>query len=796
MQDFHRFDDVIYSRFSGPAAIIEYKNGQVSIVAINDKYLAEIALNIDKQQYLATNLQDRLDEGNLQVYLNCVKKCVETGKEQNCETKRSMIENCCGIDYIWIKSYMVFLEKGPDAAYVYEAIRNITSEKHTLDELADIEHRYVATSEQVNIYNWEYTVATKEMRPCYRCMRDLGLPAIVENYPEPAIEAGIFPPDYADMYRDMMRRIDAGETDLEADIPLTVGRVPFRVKYTTEYDEQGKPVKAFGSATLISNTELERMRLDDMIIDTLASEHACIYIADLLEDRVRIIKQEDILFVDPDTTCRELNDYICRFVKENAEAGEECRNMDLFDPQVFSAGDRRGFVFKEPRKDRWLNIFYRVIERRDDRISRILITAAVVDSMHAQKLEADKLIAQQKAELEDRQKLLVDAVDAANRANTAKTEFFSNMSHDIRTPMSAITGFSKLAREEIDDRKKLEEYLDKIVTAGDHLMNLINDILDMSRIESGKMDLAPTPVKLKDLFRECADMIRDEMKEKGISFETDTDALGDDTVNCDKLRFRQILLNLLSNAYKFTNRGGSVLLSGKLKDRGERLIYEIRVKDTGIGMSDEFKEHIWESFSREDKGAVHETQGTGLGMAIVKNIVNLMEGTIDLQTAPGKGSEFIIVVPLEPAAAETAETDEDAAVREAMNRDYTGKTIFVVDDTATNIKLAEYVLGKFGFTIRTATCGIDAVETVRNSVPGDIDLILMDVAMPVMNGLEATRRIRALDNPGLASIPIIAMTANAFESDIKAALDAGMNAHVPKPFKREDLIMKIAANLK
>ena len=796
MQEYSRFEEIINSKFSGPAAIIEYKNGQVSIIDVNDKYLAEIALNIDKQKYLATNLQDRLDEGNLHVYLSCIKRCVETGEEQNCETKRSMVENCCGIDFVWLKSYMVFLENGPDGAYVYEAIRNITSEKKTLNELAEIEHRYVATSEQVNIYNWEYTVATKEMRPCYRCMRDLGLPALVENYPEPAIEAGIFPPDYADMYRDMMRRIDAGETDLEADIPLTVGRVPFRVRYTTEYDEQGRPVKAFGSATLISHIELERISMDNMIIDTLAAEHACIYIADLTEDRIRIIKQDDILHVEPNATSHELNDYICRFVKENAEAGEECRNMNFYDPQIFSAGDRRGFVFKEPRKNRWLNIFYRVIEHRDGQISRILITSAVVDSMHAQKLEADKLIAKQKAELEDRQKLLLDAVDAANRANAAKTEFFSNMSHDIRTPMSAITGFSKLALEEIDDRKKLEEYLDKIVTAGDHLMNLINDILDMSRIESGKMDLSLSPVKIKDLFGECADMIRDEMKEKGIRFEEDTEGLGDDTVNCDKLRFRQILLNLLSNAYKFTNRGGSVTLSGKLKDRGERLVYEIRVKDTGIGMSDEFKEHIWESYTREDKGTVHETQGTGLGMAIVKNIVNLMEGTVDLQTAPGKGSEFIIVVPLEPVSGSTAETDEDAAVREAMNRDYSGKTIFVVDDTATNIKLAEYVLGKFGFTIRTATCGIDAVETVRNSLPGEIDLILMDVAMPVMNGLEATRRIRALENPELASIPIIAMTANAFESDIKAALDAGMNAHVPKPFKREDLIMKIAANLK
>ncbi|MBO4505680.1 MAG: response regulator [Lachnospiraceae bacterium] len=796
MQALKKFDDIIFSKFCGPAAVIEYRNGEVNIVAINDKYLEVLKLNIDRQVYLDTRLQDRLDDGNLQVYLNAVKKCIATGEDQKCETRRKMVENCCGMDYVWLKSYMVLLEKGDDVSYIFENIRNITNEKNTLDTLADIEHRYVAASEQLNIYNWEYTIATKEMRPCYRCMRDLGVPAVVENYPEPVIEAGIFPPDYADMYRDYMRRIDAGEAVPEVDIPLTVGRIPFRIRYTTEFDEQGKPVRAFGSAELISESELGRIRLDSIIIDTLAAEDACIYIVEPVKDTMRIVKQEDIFDIKEDATCRELDVYITGFLNEHTEDCEDCRDMSIYNPELFGAGDRRGFVFKDVKSNRWLSLFYRVIERKDDVVTRILITVAEVDTLRAQKLEADKLIAQQKAELEDRQKLLFDAMNAANRANMAKTEFFSNLSHDIRTPMSAINGFSKLAREEIDDREKLEEYLDKIITASDHLMNLINDILDMSRIESGKMELSPTPVRIKNLCGECADMIRDEIKEKGLNFTLDIDGLGEDTVKCDKLRFRQVILNLLSNAYKFTPKGGNILLAGKLLDSKDKLTYEIRVKDTGIGMSPEFKEHIWEAFAREDKGAVHETQGTGLGMAIVKSIVNLMQGTVDLKTEQGKGSEFIIVLPLEPAQGSTEESAEDAAVREAMSRNYEGRTIFVVDDTATNVKLAEYVLGKFGFKVRTANCGIDAVETVRNSKPGDIDLILMDVAMPVMNGLEATRRIRALENPELASIPIIAMTANAFESDIKAALAAGMNAHVPKPFRREDLITKIAENLK
>lgn len=236
-------------------------------------------------------------------------------------------------------------------------------------------------------------------------------------------------------------------------------------------------------------------------------------------------------------------------------------------------------------------------------------------------------------------------------------------------------------------------------------------------------------------------------------------------------------------------------MSGRILEKKENITYEIRVKDTGIGMSKEFSEQIWEAFSREKTEKVNEIQGTGLGMAIVRNIVNLMQGSIKLITAPGEGSEFIIILPLE--AVQKPETQDQSVneAEEAMNKRYDGVKILVVDDTELNIFLAKCVLEKHGFTIMKTNSGIDAIEIVKNSKPGDIDMILMDVSMPVMDGLEATRRIRALENKELANIPIIAMTANAFASDIKDALDAGMNAHVPKPFNEEDLIVKINNNL-
>ncbi len=305
------------------------------------------------------------------------------------------------------------------------------------------------------------------------------------------------------------------------------------------------------------------------------------------------------------------------------------------------------------------------------------------------------------------------------------------------------------------------------------------------------MELAPAPVRIREMLSECADMIRIRMDDNKLNFVVDTDEVGDDVVMCDKLRFTQVVINLLSNACKFTYEDGSVFLEGKVLERKEDIVYEIRVRDTGVGMSEEFCEHIWDAYSRENTEFVQKTQGTGLGMAIVKNIVNLMNGTVDIKSKPGEGSEFIIVLPMEPAVKDGDAVCEEK-ISDALKRDYSGIKLLIVDDTLTNLRLCEKVLEKYGFEVMTTDNGIGAVEIVRNSKPGDIDMILMDVLMPVMDGLEATRRIRAMDDPYLSRIPILAMTANAFASDVQEALNAGMNDHIPKPFRKEELISKIS----
>ena len=525
---------------------------------------------------------------------------------------------------------------------------------------------------------------------------------------------------------------------------------------------------------------------------------------------------------------------------------------------------------------------------------------------------------------------LSEAVHAAETANRAKSTFLSNMSHDIRTPMNAIIGFTTLAVSNIDDRKRVRDYLGKILSSSNHLLSLINDILDMSRIESGKLHLEETEVSLSDVLHDLKTIISGQIHAKQLELYMDAMDVTNEDVYCDKTRLNQVLLNLLSNAVKFTPAGGTVSVRirqcpGTVK--GSEL-YEIRVKDNGIGMSQEFVQKIFSPFERERTSTVSRTQGTGLGMAITKNIVNMMGGTIEVQTEQGKGTEFIVRLPLRiqsehqriekiaeleglkalvvdddfntcdsvtkmlvrvgmrsewtlsgkeavlrarqsielgdafhayiidwrlpdmngievtrqirslgddtpiiiltaydwsdieveaRAAGVTAfcakplfmsdiretlmtaigqsQAEPEDSVLPAAGTDFRGKCILIVEDNELNSEIALEILNEYGFLIDTAENGAEAVEKVKNSKPGNYDLVLMDVQMPVMNGYEATRQIRALDDPDLAGITILAMTANAFDEDRKEALECGMDGFLSKPIVIEELIDALRDNL-
>ena len=526
---------------------------------------------------------------------------------------------------------------------------------------------------------------------------------------------------------------------------------------------------------------------------------------------------------------------------------------------------------------------------------------------------------------------LSEAVRAAETANRAKSTFLSNMSHDIRTPMNAIIGFTTLAVSNIDDKKRVRDYLGKILSSSNHLLSLINDILDMSRIESGKIHLEETEVSLSDVLHDLKTIISGQIYAKQLDLYMDAMDVKDEDVYCDKTRLNQVLLNLLSNAVKFTPAGGTVSVRlkqfpGTVKDSG---LYEIRVKDNGIGMSTEFVKKIFSPFERERTSTVSRTQGTGLGMAITKNIVDMMGGTIEVQTEQGKGTEFIVRLPfrihfkqhhtekiaeLEGLKALVVDDDfntcdsvtkmlvrigmrsewtlsgKEAVLRArqsmelgdafhayiidwrlpdmngievtrqirslgddtpiiiltaydwsdievearaagvtafcskpmfmsdirdtlmiaigqmqaeaedtshlAAGSDFRGRCILLVEDNELNSEITVEILNGYGCQVDTAVNGAEAVKKIKNSNPGDYDLVLMDVQMPVMNGYEATRQIRALNDPALAGITILAMTANAFDEDKKKALECGMDGFLTKPIVIEELIGVLQKNLK
>ena len=474
-----------------------------------------------------------------------------------------------------------------------------------------------------------------------------------------------------------------------------------------------------------------------------------------------------------------------------------------------------------------------------------------------QKFKQRELAAAQayQASLEQKNHELEIAVRQEAAANRAKRDFLFNMSHDIRTPMNAIIGYTTLAETNLTQPAKIADYLRKISTASQHLLSLINDVLDMSRIESGRVVLEQKPLHLLTLVQDVRDIIQSNITAKGLAFTVDLAGVRDEDVIGDPLRLQRILLNILSNAVKFTPSGGSITLRVVEKSgagettsmeaagaassgagestsmvsvgavssgagestsmeaagagsssagestslgtagpgsNGEPVRYgdyEFYVRDTGIGMSAEYQKHIYEQFSREETSTVSKTEGTGLGMPITKRLVEMMDGSIDLLSVQGQGTEFTVHLRLPLCGAPKQETP-------VADPEFAGMRLLVVEDNELNMEITTTVLEEAGFVVDQAVNGQAALEKIATAAPWQYALVLMDIQMPVMDGYEATRRIRALPDPAKARIPIVAMTANAFAEDRENALAAGMNDHIAKPFDIHTLLWKLAEILK
>ena len=388
---------------------------------------------------------------------------------------------------------------------------------------------------------------------------------------------------------------------------------------------------------------------------------------------------------------------------------------------------------------------------------------------------------------------LEEAVKQEQRANTAKTTFLNNMSHDIRTPMNAIIGYTNIALKQ-DTGPEVQGCLRKIEESSDHLLTLINDVLDISRIESGKSKTNPVPVDITAVTDMALDIARGSLCSRDLNFCVNREKPENPYVLADSVRIREILVNILGNAVKFTNDGGTVSFTSTChpgEDDGH-IVVRYQISDTGIGMSKEFLEHIFEEFAQEDDGARTQYKGTGLGLAITKRYVEMMGGTISVQSEKGKGSLFTVELPLELTDGESVQKQDAPAAQSNL----TGVRVLMAEDNDLNAEIATIQLEETGMKVTRVIDGRQAVQLFADSPADTFDVILMDIMMPEMNGYEATKAIRSLDDrPDGRTIPIIAMTANAFAEDVQASLDAGMNSHLSKPIVMEEVVKTIARNL-
>lgn len=445
-------------------------------------------------------------------------------------------------------------------------------------------------------------------------------------------------------------------------------------------------------------------------------------------------------------------------------------------------------VSRMPRKDGsfiWIKVVGTFTDETYDGVPVLYVVYTDITDVIAQQ-ELSK-------RLEERSKLLRIALDEAEQANNAKSDFLSRMSHDIRTPLNAIIGMTEIADAHLDDPERVHDCHKKIALSSQHLLGLINDVLDMSKIESGKMTLNNSTVSLRELIENVVAIIQPDIKAKKQIFAVHPYDLPFEYISADALRLRQIFLNILSNATKFTPEGGGITFDIKEtgnKEDGISLVQFI-FSDTGIGMRPEFLEHIFDTFTREQDSRVDKTIGTGLGMAITRKIVDILGGEIKVASQVGVGTTFEVILPLKVvSAAEAIGAFHSGNVQNGMKKeksyDFTGKRFLLAEDNELNREIAVELLSTTGAEIDCVSDGQQCVEVFSNSVPDYYDLILMDIQMPIMDGYTAAKNIRKMDRNDAKTIQIWAMTADAFVEDVEKAKAVGMNGHFAKPL---DILM-------
>ncbi len=651
-------------------------------------------------------------------------------------------------------------------------INDVETEKSTLyhsdlDEIHSEAIRNALSHAKYTDTKTEYVNTMVAREDQDRMQEEIGLPYILKQFETKEQFSVSFVRDLKDGQRHY--RVDIGK------VRMPGGRIGVVMGFK-DVDKEVRRDQAMQEALEDARRETEEYRLAvtehityGKVAQALAGDYFSIYI------------------VDPDTD--QFVEYSA--TKEFDDLDVEKTGEDFFN---VSRNNMERLIFSDD-KERFMGTFYKekvmsILERDGSFTMKYRLMfgdTPIWVSMKATLLQdeygrhliigTNNIDAQMKRELEYQKHV-------AEARTSARNDFLANMSHDIRTPMNAIVGYTNIARSKMDDPATVTEALEKIGSSSHYLLSLINDILDISKIESGKMQVNNGPCDLGDIFRRIEDITTLQARDKSLRITYDHDSVRHYKVNADELRIEQVLVNIISNAIKYTPAGKTVdLIAEEEAAAGNTNRYRFIIRDTGIGISEDYLPYIFESFTREEKTTVNRIQGTGLGLAITAKVVELMGGTIRVKSTVGEGSEFVVELELE--SLEYDDEEEQSADGEA---DLSGCRVLLVEDNEINAEIAVLILSQYGIEVEVAQNGQIGLEMVRDHAEGYYAAVLMDIQMPVMNGYEATRAIRGLDGDYYRQLPIIAMSANAYDEDVQNCLDAGMNAHVAKPFNPDDLL--------
>ncbi len=772
---------------------------------------------------------------------------------------------------------------------------------------------------QESLFQFTYNLDTKIVEQEDRLVETYGLKKYYENMPHSFVEEVVFEED-KEAYLDVYRKIERGERFATCDFRVKDTETWSRVSLYREnmdspvVDGFVQDVSKFYSYVVAQAEERDEekkrrmaMELDNQLLITgIHDAYDMIFSVNLSRNTYRVITKER--FVNHGMEDDGVFDELIKFGLCNVPESFQKMFYEHFSRQAllkaYEEGEKDVYLeyqhYDDNREAHWVNTHVVFVENPYNGDIMEITLAQNID-------ERIRKEAENKA-------ILQDALILAEKASKAKSEFLSRMSHDIRTPMNAVIGYATIAATHIDEKERVKDSLKKILSSGEHLQGLINDVLDMSRIEAGKESLNLARISISEMIRTVLPMIQSQISTKQIELYVDTIDVTDEFVYADAQKIRQLLLNILGNAVKFTSNGGkiSVKIKQTVSRKAGHAVYTFLIKDTGIGMSKEFQEHLFETFSQERTSTNSKQLGTGLGMAIAKNYVDMMGGTISVESEVGKGTEFAVKLEfklqedVKPDArleqlkgyralvvdddfqscesvvhllrdigmrADFTTTGKEALFRTQMacgegdsyfayiidwimpdmngielvrrirkiigdeipiiiltayywgdieqeareagvtafctkplfTSDLTGiflkhesiaeepisfqgERILLVEDNDLNREIAKFMLEEYGFEVDIACDGQDAVTAMQECEDDRYNYVLMDVQMPIMNGLEATHCIRQSDRPYLQTVPIIALTANAFNEDVEQCLAIGMNAHLAKPFKIEDII--------